>query len=373
MKRYTGFFEKIISIENLRVAHRMAQQDKKFYKDVKMVNSNEDYYLSQLHELLAKKEYKIVPSDYTVSNIFDKGKQRELRKLHYYPHRIVQWAIMLQIQPIFEKVFCDHSCASIPQKGGHYAYKLLTRYLKDRENSQYCLKLDISKFYQNINHDILKNQLRRVFKDADLLELVDNIIDSTPGKVGIPIGSYLSQFLANFYLTPFDHWVKEELRVKKAIRYMDDIVILDGSKKTLAEILKKLEVYFRDTLNLTIKGNFQIFPVDVRGIDFIGYRFFHDYILLRKSTCKRLKKLFTKLLSKHRLHQLLSFSEFAAANSYIGWLKWCNSYNLNKKYSFPLVSALTRCYKYAIHQNTEKSKREKLLTKYRKKLIRSLS
>lgn len=206
MKRYGNIFEKICSMENLREAHKNAREDKLFYKEVKMVDSDPEYYLSQIQDMLKNKTYTV--SEYAVSIINDKGKERELMKLPYFPDRIIQWAIMLQTEHIFMEVFCSHTCASIKNRGIGKASRMVETYMKDLENTQYCLKLDVSKFYPNINHSILKQLLRKKFKDKDLLELLDKIIDSYPGEKGVPIGSYLSQFLANFYLAYFDHWLK---------------------------------------------------------------------------------------------------------------------------------------------------------------------
>lgn len=372
MKRVGNIWKSILNIENLREAHRKAQFAKKYYREVKMVNSDEDYYLQQIQKSLAEHTYQIQPSDYTISKIFDKNKERELCKLDYYPHRIIQWAIMLQIQPIFLKNFCYHTCASIPERGGTHAYKLVQKALKNFEGSKYCLKLDIKKFYANIDHEILKKQLRRIFKDKDLLNLLDKIIESTPSKVGVPIGSYLSQFLANFYLSQFDHWLKEDLKIKYVVRYMDDIVIFGSNKKQLFEIFYKLQSYLHDNLKLTVKENWQVFPTDVRGVDFIGYRFYHYKTTLRKSTYRQLRRTCNKLHTKMENKKLLNYSEFASINSYIGWLSWCNSFRLSQKYLVPLIPMLVQYYEYVIHRDTDKHTRKKLTQKYLHNLLYNL-
>ena len=137
---------------------------------------------------------------------------------------------------------------------------------------------------------ILKNLLRKKFKDKRLLDLLFMIIDSYPGEKGIPIGSYLSQYLANFYLAYFDHWLKEKMGVKYVVRYMDDIVIFHYSNSYLHWLKRKMDEYLKDNLDLEIKKNWQVFPSEIRGIDFIGYRHFYGYKLLRKATCKKFKR-----------------------------------------------------------------------------------
>ena len=240
---------------------------------------------------------------------------------------------MLQIEPVFMETFTDFTNASLKDRGIHRTLAQLEKALKDENNTKYCLKIDVKKFFPNINHDILKNLLRKKFKDNLLLELLDEIIDSVEGNKGVPIGNYLSQYFANFYLTYFDHWLKEEKKCKYVFRYMDDIVILSSDKDFLHILKREIDIYLKEKLDLKIKENWQVFPVDKRGIDFVGYRTFRRYKLLRKSTYKRMKEKCRKMNKKRNL----SFSEFCTVNSYKGWLKWCNSHNLSLKYIVPLM------------------------------------
>ena len=323
MKRYGNIYAKIYDMDNLRLAHENARKDKLYYKEVKMVDSNPEYYLKEIQEMLINKTYEV--SEYDVSVLNDKGKERELMKLPYYPDRIIQWAIMLQIEPIFMKVFCAHSCASIKDRGITKAARITENAMKDEKNAKYCLKIDVSKFYPNIHHAILKKLLRKKFKDKDLLELLDKIIDSYPGEKGVPIGSYLSQYLANFYLSYFDHWLKEKMKIKKVIRYMDDMTIFHKSKEFLHWLFEKMNEYLNENLKLTIKHNWQVFPTAIRGVDFVGYRFFFGYKLLRKSICKKFKRKMLDIKKKQDAGKLINYSEWCSVNSYAGWLSWCNS------------------------------------------------
>lgn len=334
IKRYGNIYHKIYDYENLLIAHKNARKNKTFYSEVKEVDSNIDYYLILLQNMLIWRTYKT--SKYEIFNIIDKGKEREIYKLPYFPDRICQWAIMLQTEHIFLETFTHFSCASIPRRGIHYALQLLNRYMKDEKGSKYCLKIDIKKFFPNVDHAILKMMLRKKFKDPDLLWLLDEIIDSVDGDKGLPIGNYTSQYLANFYLTYFDHWLKQEMGVKYAIRYMDDIVILSESKAWLHQLRKEIGKYLITNLKLEIKDNWQVFPSRVRGVDFVGYRHFGNYILLRKSTATRLKRKMRGIKTKLDSGGNLTYSDWCSINSYKGWLKWCNSYNLYKKYIKPL-------------------------------------
>lgn len=314
MKRFNNIYHKIYDINNLKLADKRARKGKLKKKDVQSHILNENDNLIDLHYLLLNKEY--TTSKYKVYTIFD-GKEREIYKLPYYPDRICHHAIMNILEPILVSLFTKDTYSSIKGRGIHKTLKNIKNSLKDKENTQYCLKIDIRKFYPNINHDILKNILRKKFKDKDLLWLLDNIIDSTSG---VPIGNYLSQYFANIYLTYFDHWIKENKRIKYYFRYCDDIVIFSKDKESLHILLRDIIEYLKHNLKLELKQNYQIFPINKRGLDFIGYKFYHTHILLRKSI-------------KLRFINMIKYNNnIKSRASYNGWLSWCNSINLQRKY-----------------------------------------
>lgn len=167
------------------------QEKETFYKEVREVDKNEENYLIQVQNMLIWKTYKTSP--YEVFTKICGEKEREIYKLPYFPDRIVHWAIIQVVEPIFLNRLngCTHS--AIPNKGIHSAFKQLDKYMiKDVVGTKYCLKLDVKKFYPSIDHNLLKLMYRELFKDPNLLWLLDEIIDSTEGDKGIPIGNYLS-------------------------------------------------------------------------------------------------------------------------------------------------------------------------------------
>lgn len=287
-------------------AHKGASKGKRHYKQVREVNADLQNQLLKIQKMLIDKSYRV--SAYKTETINDNGKERVLYKLPYYPDRIIQWAIMLQIETIFNKNFCYHTCASLKGRGIYRAVRLSKKYTKKEVECRYCLKFDIKKFYPSINKRILKELIRTKFKDKDLLWLLDLIIDSYPDERGLPIGSYLSQYLANFYLSRFDHFLKEKLRLKFVVRYMDDICIYSDNKAHLHKILAQVRAYLNNYLDLQLKSNYQIFPTQTRGVDFVGYRFFGKFTLLRKSIAKNIKAKM-KILNKkaHSAGDLCSF------------------------------------------------------------------
>lgn len=353
MKRHGGIYEKIYDMSNLRLAHIMASKDKSHYHEVKKVNSNEEKYLKQIQKMLKEKTYHVDEMDYRRSTITDKWKERELRKLSYYPHRIIQRAILLQIESIFMETFCYHTCASLKDRWIKRAHTLTNKYV-NMKDSLYCLKIDIHKFYPSVNHQILKELLRRKFKDKDLLRLLDSIIDSYPWEKWIPIGSYLSQYFWNYYLSYFDHRMKEQLWLEYVVRYMDDIVIFSDSKEHLHLVLVEIQTYLK-SLELELKPNYQIFPLD-RWVDFVWFRFFKRYILLRRSTCRNMKKKLKKIKKKSERHKELTYWERCSANSYMWWMLLCDHHRLYMKYACPVVRILIEYYRQSINESIYKTR-----------------
>jgi len=314
MKRIGNLYNKICSLDNLILAENKARKGKIKQKDIIKFDLNKKENLIKLNKQLINNEFK--NSKYHVFKIFE-GKERIIYKLPYYPDRIVHHAILNILEPIFVSCFTSNTYSCIKNRGIYKASKNLIKSLKDTEHTQYCLKLDIQKFYPNIDNYILKELLKNKFKDIELLNLLFEIIDSTKG---LPIGNYTSQFFANFYLTYFDHYIKEQLKIKYYFRYCDDLVILHSNKEYLHNLRKEITNYLVINLNLNIKPNYQIFPVNKRGIDFLGYKFYHTHVLLRKT----IKNNFIKMIKYNKNKKSII--------AYNGWLKHGNCINLKTKY-----------------------------------------
>jgi RNA-directed DNA polymerase len=313
MKRINNLYNRIISLDNLEAADVIARKGKKGKHGIQMHDRDREINLWRLHCALAGKTYKT--SAYTTFTVFE-PKERLVYRLPYYPDRITHHAIMNILEPVFVSMFIAQSYSCIKGRGIHGAARAVKKALADAPGTRYCLKLDITKFYPSVDHAVLKTLLRQKFKDPDLLWLLEEIIDSAPG---LPIGNYLSQYLANFYLTGFDHWLKEVKGVRHYFRYADDLVILAQTKEELHSLLADIRAYLGGQLRLQVKGNYQIFPVEARGIDFVGYVFYHTHTRMRKS----IKQNFARMV--HRRPSMPSIA------SYWGWAKHCNSNHLVKK------------------------------------------
>lgn len=357
-------------MENLRLAHKRAKKDKGYYKEVKIVDSNPDYYFKQIQKMLKDKTYSVVQDDYRMMKRNDYGKERRMFVLDYFPHRIVQHALLIQIEEIIFKNLIENTFSSLPTRGIHKTLRSLTYDLRNYEDeTQFALQMDIKKFYPSVNHEVNKQQYRRIFKDSDLLWLIDMIIDSLclgddgekvdllntsmsdDERRGIAIGSLFSQWDGNFNLSGLDHWLKEDKGVKFYYRYCDDLVILSSNKEELHELRKEVQTYLKERLRLRLKDNYKVYPVDIQGIDFIGYRHFRKYILLRKSISQRLIRRMRNIEHKINKGERFTYSDYCSINGYMGWLKWCNGYNLYTKWIEPLKPYANQYYELVMKNN----------------------
>jgi len=320
MKRYGNIFEKITHKQNILTAHNNAKKGKAKYKQVSFFEKNISLCVDSIHSILKNKTYKVSP--YIKEARIERGKHRVIYKLPYMNDRVIQHALLQVVQPILEQTYIKDTYQSIKGRGVHKAKNRIETFLKDQENTKYCLKIDIKKFYPSVNNDILKQLIRKKIKCNDTVWLIDEIIDSTDG---LPIGNYTSQTFGNYYLSYFDHFVKEELKVKHYIRYADDMIFLSDSKEELHSILKKVKAYLLENLKLSLKENYQIFPTKKRGIDYLGFRFFGKFVLIRKSIKRSIVILINKI--KKGGATLKHFQSFM---SYWGWIKATNSYNFQR-------------------------------------------
>lgn len=306
----------VCSLENIASAHNKAKKGKRHYAEVRMVDRNPQKYFAAIQQMLVEKSF--VNSDYTILVKKEGLKQREIWRLPYYPDRIIHHCVVNILEPIWMRTYIRDTYAALPGRGIHDGAARVRMALRDLSGTRYCLKMDVRKFYQSVDHVVLKKLVRHKIKDPDVLWLLDLIINSAPG---VPIGNYTSQHFGNLMLTVLDHWLKEKLKVRYYFRYCDDMVLLSDSKDQLHGWRRLIEFFLADILKLELKKNWQVFPVTRRGIDFLGYRFFHGYTLVRKSIVSRFKRKFRR-------------GNQRSMAAYNGWFVWANTYNLRTKYNW---------------------------------------
>lgn len=275
MKVYKHLSEQILTIENFRLAYKNATKGKRHYVEVKEIDKDPETYIRNLLDEVKSRRYKV--SDYIVFDLYTGHKWREIYKLPM-KDRIVQHAIMNICEPIFRESFILDTYSSIKTRGIHLGLQRLKHALRDSEY-RYCMKLDIHKCYPSLDKEILKAKLAKKFNDEPLNWLFGVIIDSCEN--GVPIGNYTSQYFNNFYFSGFDHWLKEVKGVKYYFRYCDDMIILGKTKEELHKLLAEIQEKMAE-LHVHLKPNYQIFPIESRGVDFLGYISRRNYVRIRK-------------------------------------------------------------------------------------------
>jgi retron-type reverse transcriptase len=309
----------ITDVENIRAAFYDARSGKSKKPSVRRCEERLDEACSEIREMLVNKTYRTSPYR---TMIIHEPKTRLIFNLPFFPDRIIHHALMRVVQPIWERLFISDSYACIRGKGLHSGSRKTMEYVR---KYKYCLKLDISKFYPSVDHDILFRIIQRKIKCPDTLRLFREIVYSVPDGKNVPIGNYTSQWMGNLYLNELDQYLKREHGIKAYIRYCDDFCLFHDDKKYLGYMAEIIRSFLTEHLKLTL-SKCDLFPVS-RGVDFLGYRHFHDHILLRKSTAvrirRRLKKLptlfFKGLLSQEQCRSVLA--------SVSGWLRWANTHH----------------------------------------------
>lgn len=321
MKRIGHLYEKIYDKQNIRAAILRAAKGKRHRTDVQKVMRNIDQYVDRIHHLLMTQTF--VPADYTEGMVIEgsKSKARQIFKPHFYPDQIIHWAIILQLGPVFRRGLYAFTCGSIPGRGVHYGKRYVEKWIiTDRKNTKYYLKMDISKFYPSINTDILEAKLSTKIKDKRLLELIHSILAK---GTGLPIGILLSQWFANFYLQELDHHIKQVLKAKYYVRYMDDMIIFGGNKKELHRMRAEISECLK-AIDLKLKPNYQVCRLNKEPLDFMGFRFYRGYTTLRKSIMLRITRTVRRVWRRGKA----TYKDASAIISYLGWIKHSDSHNL---------------------------------------------
>lgn len=283
MKRAKSLFNQIVSFENLRLAWLKARKGKTSKTAIKNFSHNVNTNLQLLHDRMISSPPLL--SNYVQFKICD-PKERIISVVPF-SDRVIHHAIINVLEPVFERQFIFHTYACRKGKGTHaaarYAFKCAKR-------TTYFLKLDVRKYFDSIDHTVLKNLLSRIIKDSRCLELLFSVIDSyeTNKSCGLPIGNLTSQFFANLYLSSLDHFVLEQLKPKGYVRYMDDMVIFADSVAELKAAFTEIRCFCCERLNLLLKE--PVFGKTVHGVPFLGWRITSKGIFLLGKTKRRMKK-----------------------------------------------------------------------------------
>lgn len=328
MKTYTDIFGTACSFESLLAGFYRARRGKGGREEVARFGYRLETHLLQLEKELLEGTY--VHGAYRKFTVHD-SKRRQIQAAPFRD-RIVHQAICATLEPVFERRFIFDSYACRRGKGTHAALLRFERFMRV---SRYALSLDISKYFASIDHAVLLSRLAHIVSDPRMLRLCALVIESgarAPGR-GIPIGNLTSQLFANIYLDVLDQYIKHPLGLHRYIRYMDDMVILHDDKQLLHEVKEKIRLFVEDTLKLTLHPyKVQVAPT-MRGIDFLGYRVFPRYRLLRKSTVKR-------FVARTKCQIAAGGASENSVRSWLGYASYARSYGLRRALSTRLKEPL---------------------------------
>lgn len=319
MKSYNHLYEYYISDENIKLAIKNACKHKLNRRRFKKLHDDPDKYIPWIREQATN----FHNDKHTPIEIYD-GIQRKKRTIIVpsFREQIIHHMVVNVLKPIVMKRLYEHSYGSIPGRGGTLGMKRMKKWLKnDTEGTRYCLKMDIRKYFDTVPHDVVIRRLTKQIHDERFLNVLLEIINVN--DKGLPLGFYTSQWLANWYLTELDHYIKEKLGARYYMRYMDDMIVYGPDKTELHKIRKEIASYLETNLGLELKDNWQVFPIESRFLDFMGYRFYRSRVTLRKSVlikaCRKARRLYKA--SKPTMYSIKQ------TLSYLGWFSQTDTYN----------------------------------------------
>ena len=281
MQRINNLYHQIADYDNLLLAFWKASKGKRRKADVRGFQSNLHVEIQKLRAGLLNETIEV--GDYHYFKVYD-PKERTICAASF-PERVLHHAIINICEPYFESFQIHDSYACRKEKGSLKAVKRAKEF--STKNDAY-LKLDIAKYFDSIDHEVLISLLHRRFRDKRLLWLFEKIIasyETSPGK-GVPIGNLTSQHFANFYLGVLDHHLKDDLGIKGYVRYMDDFIIFHPDKRRLRELLEEIDSFLAGKLKLRLNPKIYL-NYTHQGINFLGYRVFDNTILLGQRSRNR--------------------------------------------------------------------------------------
>lgn len=342
MKRYGNLYPQIIDYSNLLLAANKAQKGKRWQENVLRFNYKREQELDKIQYQLSHFTYQ--PGSYTTFEIYEP--KRRMISAAPYRDRVVHHALCNIIAPIFERTFIADSYANRQGLGTH---KALRKFIKFARSNHYVLQCDIKKYFPSIDHEILKQVIRRKIKCKGTLWLIDKIIDNSnpqiavvdyfPGddlltptqrKKGLPIGNLTSQLAANIYLSGLDHFIKETLKGRKYVRYVDDFALFSDDQDYLKEAKQAIENYL-------IKLRLKIHPIKSQlfhtkqGTNFLGFRVLPDRIRVKSANLKIARKRLKKLQLDYAKGEKDIFDIIQSLQAWEAHLKHGNTWRLRQK------------------------------------------
>jgi len=329
MKTYNKLYRKICSYDNLYSAYRKARKGKTKKLYVKEFENNLDKNLIDLQFELMTFIYSPRPLD---NFILKDPKTRKISRSDFRD-RVIHHAIINIIRAIFEKRFIYDSCANQKRKGNLFSIKRFETFrrkiTKNFSSRAFCLKADIKHYFQEVHHDILLKIIKNKIKDKKVIWLIRKILKKNASgekTKGMPLGNLTSQFFANVYLNELDYFVKHKLKIKYYVRYVDDFIILHENEEQLREWKMKIESFLKENLKLEFHPQKSRIISLSKGIDFVGFRNFYYFKLLRKRNIREMMK----KISNYNEYLILDEKMMEIFQGWNSYAKWANTYRLRQ-------------------------------------------
>ena len=353
MKEYKYLYQKMLDENNIRKAYKKLRKGKTKRKEIIAIDANLDVEVAAMHKMIENTKPPDVPVDNpelaykpckrTQKYIFEHGKRRKI----FMPEIHEQWLhhiIVLILEPIITATSYRYSCGSFPKRGAHYGKKFILKILKSGKGIRNFGKIDIRHFYDNIRIEVLMKELSARIKDSWFLYIIRLCLKGF--KKGIPLGFYISQWLANYILEPLDKFITETLGLKKLVRYMDDMVFYDNAKKNLQRAIVRIRIFIGRRYRLRLKGNYQVCRFFYeskkrkigRPLDFMGFQFYRNKVILRKSIMIAATRMAKRLAKAKAAGRGYYAKHVKSMLSYVGWFDCTNTYDCYTKYVKPHVN-----------------------------------
>lgn len=311
-----GDFDIIISLENLLKAWKEFRRGKMKKPDVSAFDFDLERNLITIRDVLISKEYS--PGTYEEFFVCD-PKRRKIHKATV-ADRVLHQAVYRELYQVFDKGFIHDSYSCRLNKGTHAGARRLESFAKiasaNYKKELWYLKCDITKFFDNIDHSILRGIITTSVTDENTLWLVDKILHSfekSAGK-GLPLGNVTSQLFANIYMNEFDQFVKHNLRAKHYLRYCDDFIILNINKNELIQSLEKIKYFLENRLGLCMHPDKIFLNKFSNGIDFLGFVVFPWHKIVRTKTKNRIFRKLEKDPNPASVQSYVGITKHAFAN-----------------------------------------------------------
>lgn len=342
-KEYKYLYQQMLKDDVIRKAYKKLRKGKTKRKEIQYIDAHLDDEVQKMYDMILNTkpegvdvphpELAYKPKKRTPKIIFEHGKRRKI----YMPEIHEQWLhhiIVLVLEPIITATAYPYSCGSFPKRGAHYGKRQIERWLlHDPKRTRCFAKMDIRHFYDSIRLKILMKELAIRIKDDWFLYIIGLCLQGF--NKGIPLGFYISQWLANYLLEPLDRLITEVLGLPKLQRYMDDIVIFASSKKVLQRAIVEIRKMLGQRFGLKLKHNYQVCKFYYekgkrkigRALDFMGFIFYRTKTLIRKNIMLSATRLAKKMERSKEANRGYFHRHIEAMLSYMGWFTCTDTYD----------------------------------------------